>query len=96
MQTDIFHYLLLATVSEAIAEYFFSGVPILERLMKYISAAIGVLIAIIFEADIFLFFGLETKYLLASQILTGLIISRGSNVLNDMIQLVYNLKKKAE
>ena len=94
MQLEMFHYLLLATVSEALSEYFFSGIKIFERGIKYLSALVGVIVAIIFQADIFTFLGLESQYPILSQILTGLVISRGSNVLNDLIQTVYNFKKK--
>lgn len=86
--------MLLAAATEAVSEYMFSGIPRLEKGIKYLSALVGVGIAILFKADLFLTLGIESISPIASQVLTGIIISRGSNLLNTLLQSVYKLQKK--
>lgn len=86
---------ILAFVTEALVEYLFSGLPILNPYMKYIAAITGVGIAILFQADLFLILGFTTAYPLVTQALTGIIFSRGSNLLNDIFSFVQEKKLAA-
>lgn len=94
MDMDITKLILLATVTEAATEYVFSGIPRLANILKWLSALVGMGVAVLFQADLFLTLGIESVSPLASQLLTGIIISRGSNLLNTLLQSVYKLEQK--
>jgi hypothetical protein len=50
-----------------------------------IAAVIGIVIAVIFQVDLFAVLGFATHYALASWIFTGLILSSGSSAIHELI-----------
>lgn len=94
MNPEIAKILMLATVNEALTEYLFSGIPLFERHIKKISMVVGILVALLFGADLFPLLGLTPVYPVASSVLTGILISRGSNIINTLIELVKNFKDR--
>ena len=73
---------LLAYLAESIVEYFFAWAP---KWTKYIAAAVGILLAINFQMDLFQsLLGLESFHPLVGYVLTGLVLGRGSNWLHDL------------
>ena len=49
---------------------------------------VGVLVALTYSLDFFAMIGLEARIPFVGAVLTGLIISRGANVVNDVIGLI--------
>lgn len=92
MNPEILKILTLATVNEALTEYLFSEIPAFEKHIKRLAMVVGILVALLFQADLFPILGLEPIYPIASTILTGVLISRGSNVLNNLIDIVKRVK----
>jgi hypothetical protein len=50
-----------------------------------VGLAVGLIVAINYNIDVFTLVGLEGKVPIIGAILTGLIISRGSNIVNDVV-----------
>lgn len=94
MPTDFVQVFLLAAVTEAVSEYFFAGIPRFEKVVKYLSALVGIGLALLYRVDFFSLLGFTPVYPLVSMVFTGIVISRGSNLLNDLLQIVYKFKKE--
>lgn len=83
--------LALASLAEALTEYFFA--PWVQALPgqwvkeapKYIALCIGVLLAYNFRADLFALFGFASRTPEIGYMLTGVLIGRGSNYVNDFV-----------
>jgi hypothetical protein len=80
--TSIF---VLAVFVEGFIEYFVSTPEKAQPWVKYIAAAIGVVLSIAYNIDLLATVGVATTYPFVGSIITGLIIGRGSNYLNDFI-----------
>lgn len=74
---------VLAVLVEGLVEYFF--VQIRGVYKRYVAAALGILVCVVYNADLLAMLGLPAALPYAGAVLTGLIISRGSNYLNDWI-----------
>lgn len=80
---------VLAILVEAIVEYFVVGlVGEKTYLIRYIAAAVGVALCLAYNADLFRAVGILSTVPFVGSILTGLIVSRGSNYLNDFISKI--------
>lgn len=84
--------LLLAMVVEALIEYFvaplFAEFDISDY-AKYAAAVVAVAFCFAYDVDVLSeLIGLESIYSWAGNIVSGLILGRGSNFLNDIIDLV--------
>ncbi len=86
----------LAVVTEAATEYIFSDIPLFEKYIKKLSMVVGIVIALLFRADIFILLGVQTVSPVAAYVITGILISRGSNVLNNLITVVQSRSDKAK
>lgn len=94
MNPEVVKIITLATINEALTEYLFSDVPAFERHIKKLSMVIGIIVAVLFKADLFPLIGIESIYPIASYVLTGILISRGSNLINTLMELVKNFKDR--
>lgn len=94
MSPEIAKILTLATVNEALTEYLFSDIPAFEKHIKKLSMLVGIGIAVLFGIDLFPLLGLTPVYPIASTVLTGVLISRGSNIINTLIELVKKVKDR--
>lgn len=82
----------LAVVVEGIMEWL--GAPIPERYKPYVAAALGIVLALVYGADILdAVAGWEATVPYAGQILTGALIGRGSNYLNEFFSLMKVTRK---
>jgi len=88
--------LILATITEAVTEYLFSSIPTLDKYIKYFAVLVGVVIAFSFNADLFASIGLTAVVPVVSKTLTGILISRGAGVVNDLLSSLYSFAKKRE
>lgn len=76
--------LALAAIAEGLTEYIFG--EWVQRWTKYIALAVGVLLAINFQLDLFaMLFGLKSTIPLAGIVLTGVLLGRGSNFIHDFV-----------
>lgn len=79
---------LLATLIEGLITYLFGsspeGAPERKHL-KFVSLGLGIAAAIAYRVDIPAMIGLTTAIPFVGYIVSGLVIGRGSNYLNDII-----------
>jgi hypothetical protein len=93
--TTLTAILALATLSEALVEHFLrpiikpgskpdsSTLPAADVLMRYGAGLVGILLCVIYNVDLLALVGLHSPLPFVGWIITGLIIGRGSNFLND-------------
>lgn len=80
--------LLLAFIVESFVEYAFNF-QIIQPVKKYIALVLGVIVAICYKIDILSSFGaLQTPIPYVGSVISGLIIGRGSNYLNDIVSFI--------
>ena len=85
--------LLLATFVEATVEYFvaalFAKNGSYRRFIPYVAAVLGIGLCVAYQVDILaMVVGLTPIHPAVGWVVSGLIVSRGSNFLNDLIGLV--------
>lgn len=80
--------LALAFLCESLTEYFFkdllTGLRVDTRYLRYISAVVGVALCLVYGVDLFGdVLGVAVRFGPMGQVLTGLILGRGSNYVHD-------------
>lgn len=78
----------LATFVEGFVEYFISDPNKSQPWLKYVAAVIGILVSIFYHLDLFALLGVTAAYPFVGYVITGLVIGRGSNYLNDLISKI--------
>lgn len=73
----------LAIIVEALIEYFGGSLP--SNLKALAGASVGATLCVAYQADGLAALGLVSDVPLVGQVLTGLLIGRGSNVFNDLV-----------
>jgi hypothetical protein len=89
---------LLSALAEGLVEYLVAPwikpegqtfEPAVERRrtmgLRYSAAAVGVVLSLAYQADLLGLVELESEWPAISQVLTGLLIGRGSNYLHDFV-----------
>lgn len=66
------------------------------QLPVIISMAIAIILSIVYGQDLFTAFGFTSAYPIVGYILTGIIYSRGANVVSDLIYRLQNPIEKKE
>ena len=85
--------ILLAVIVEGVITYLFGKSENDSReWIKYLSLAFGVAIAIAYQVNIPAMAGLETPFPYVGYIVSGLVIGRGSNYLNDILGKLKSFK----
>lgn len=82
---------LLATLIEGLITYLFgktSEEMPLRPWLKYVSLCMGIALAVAYEIDIPKMVGLVSVVPLVGYVVSGLIIGRGANYLNDIMSLI--------
>lgn len=67
-----------------------------SRFIPYLAGIIGIVICIVFTIDIFQEFGITSEYRIATQILSGLVISAGSVGWHKVLKYVEVKTEKEE
>ena len=85
---------VLAMVAEALIEYF--AAPLFneeyKKYVKYVALVLGVALCVAYQIDILAeLVGLEALHPAIGWVVSGLIIGRGSNWLNDLVDYVRSL-----
>ena len=76
--------LMFATLNESLIEYFFGSNEKLRAYLPTLALATGIFLAIAYNLNLFsVFFGFESVSPVLDNILSGFVISRGSNFVND-------------
>jgi len=75
--------IVLVIIVEALVEYF--GTPIPSAYKPYVAAALGAALCLAYGADLLALLGYPASVPFVGSVLTGLLISRGSNVFNDLV-----------
>lgn len=86
---SIIGILLLATLIEGTITYIWgenSDTP--RPALRYISLALGIVVAVAYKIDIPAIVGLASEYAVVGYIVSGLIIGRGANYINDIFKLI--------
>jgi hypothetical protein len=78
----------LATFIEGLVEYMFAKEGESQKWMKYVALAFGVVLAVAYRVDIPSLLGLAANYGVVNYIVSGLIIGRGSNYVNDVLTTI--------
>lgn len=79
---------ILAVLVEGIVEYFIAKEGAAQPWLKYVAAAIGVFVCVAYKVDVLASLGAVSAFPFVGSVLTGLVIGRGSNYLNDFISKV--------
>lgn len=79
---------ILAVLVEGLIQYFVSNPDKPQRWLQYVSALLGILVCVAYKADMLAGLGLVSPYPFIGEVLTGLVIGRGSNYLNDFISKI--------
>lgn len=78
--------LFLVVLVEGLVEHF--GAPVPSTFKPYLAALLGVVLCVAYGADLPAALGYAALVPYIGQVLTGVMISRGSNYINDLIARV--------
>ncbi len=79
--------LIFTTLNESIIEYLFGNVQPLRPYLPLVSLVVGILLAFAYQINFFaLILGMQSNVSGIDILLSGFVISRGSNFLNDFVQ----------
>lgn len=88
MEQGILGIVLLATLIEGLITYLFGENSSGRTYLRYVSLALGIALAIAYKIDIPAMVGLTTQFVFVGYVVSGLIIGRGANYLNDIFRLI--------
>ena len=94
--TIISAVLLLAFLVESFTEYLFGQIEKVKPYLKYIALVVGVGAAVAYKIDILGTFGVVAPFPWIAWIVSGLIMGRGSNFVNDIISALRSAGGKTE
>lgn len=88
LSKSFFPVMFMSIFVEAMITYFKSIVVYCDLTFSMLfSIIIGIILAISYDIDIPKIFGIESKYRYIGNIITGILISRGSNYIYDFISI---------
>jgi hypothetical protein len=77
--------IFLTVFIEGFVEFLFAPFTKLKPFLGYVALVFGVTLAIIYQIDLLAMVGIQTTHTIVSYAISGLIIGRGSNYVNDII-----------
>lgn len=80
-------------LTEGMVEYVFGNIPKLKPFLMYIALIVGVALAAVYRVDILASLGLVSPVPWVGFVISGLIIGRGSNYVNDIVSLYREFPK---
>ena len=79
--------LVFASLNESIIEYLFGSIAEIRPYLPLISLGFGILLSFSYQINLFqMLLGLQSGNPLVDYLLSGFVISRGSNFVNDFAQ----------
>lgn len=86
MLESAFLLIVLAVLCEALVEWVKDISPTISEIsIKLASFAVGVILAVGADANLFNIIGVQFRFEWVGWILSGIVVSRGSNYVNDLI-----------
>lgn len=85
---EVLGIVFLATFVEGFITYLRGNSEKSTPWLKYVALALGVVVAVGYNIDIPAMVGIASGYPLVSNVISGIIIGRGSNYVNDLLQTV--------
>lgn len=80
--------LLLATLIEGTIAYLFGKKEEPRPWLKYVSLLLGIAASVAYKIDIPALVGLVSQWAIIGYVVSGLIIGRGANYINDIFSLI--------
>jgi hypothetical protein len=97
---NIMTIFVLAFINEGTVAYLFEKQAWAKKYLLYISMLTAIALSFAYQANIFSVLGLQiaSVYLWVDWLVTGIVIGRGSNYLNTLVEVIRNFgqAKKAE
>lgn len=90
---QFFAIILLAVLVEGLIEYFGNPIPSLYK--RYASLILGIVVCVLYEADLLAMVGLESEIEYVGAVLTGAVVGRGANYVNDFISRLNVIRQPA-
>lgn len=90
---DVFGLIFLAVVVEGLIAY--AKMAIVDKSVQWqvvASIVLGVLVAVVYNCDLFVMFGLTTTIPVVGNVLTGVLLSRGANYVSDLLKTISDLR----
>lgn len=87
---SIIGILFLATFVEGLVEYLFAKENAAQPALKYVALALGVALSIAYNVDLLAIAGMTSAVPLVGNIVSGIVIGRGSNYVNDIVGMLRN------
>lgn len=78
----------MATFVEGLIEYLFSKDEVSQPVLRYMALAFGVVLAIAYNVDILAAMGMTSIVPLVGNVVSGIVIGRGSNYVNDLVGML--------
>lgn len=94
--TELISILFLATFIEGTVQYLFAKEHLTQPWLKYVSLAFGIIVAIFYKVDIPAMIGLNTAIPIVNYCVSGVIMGRGANYVNDIISKFRGLNKEVD
>lgn len=92
---NIIGILLLSTLIEGTLTYLFGETTTPRPWIRYISLLLGIILAIAYHIDIPGMAGLVAINAYVNYIVSGLIVGRGANYINDIFALIQSKSKQS-
>ena len=90
---EFFGLVFLAVIVEGLIAYV--KMAVVDRAVQWpvvVSIVLGVLVAVVYDCDLFAVFGLSTTIPFVGNVLTGVLLSRGANYANDLLKTLVSLR----
>ena len=78
----------MATFVEGLVTFLFSKDEVSQPVLRYIALAMGVALAVAYDVDILAAMGMTSVVPLVGNIVSGIVIGRGSNYVNDLVGML--------
>jgi len=77
---------ILAFFTEGIVEYLFAKKEVAQPILKYVALIIGITLAVAYNVDILGEVGMLSAVPIIGNVISGIVLGRGSNYANDFVQ----------
>lgn len=90
---DVFGLIFLAVVVEGLIAY--AKMAVVDKSLQWqviASIVLGVLVAVVYNCDLFVMFGLSASIPIVGNVLTGVLLSRGANYVSDLVKTLAGIR----
>jgi len=86
---------VFAFITEVVTDIIKAAIPSLKKYSRLIAMLVGILLCVTTDMGIISGFGIKINYPLIDYVISGITISRGSNVIHDLLSKINGNKKTA-